>query len=230
MTKESTLSPAEDSRPGRPALLVVVAGTATDVGKTWATARVAEQLRRAGMVVAARKPAQSHEPGDASTDAALLASSTTEEVRAVCRADRDYPVAMAPPMAASALGAAPFAVADLVAELEWPQGCDVGLIESAGGVRSPLACDGDTVELIRQVQPDAVVLVADAGLGVINAVRLCLAALEPIHPIVMLNRFDASDDLHRRNLAWLADVDGLSPLSTPEALAGLLAGLRGDLG
>lgn len=229
MTEESTLSPVEDSRPERPALLAVVAGTATDVGKTWVTARVVVQLRRAGMVVAARKPAQSHEPGDASTDAAVLASSTSEEIHAVCRADRDYPVAMAPPMAASALGAAPFAVADLVAELKWPPGCDVGLIESAGGLRSPLASDGDTVELIRRVRPDAVVLVADAGLGVINAVRLCLAALEPIHPIVMLNRFDASNDLHCRNLAWLADVDGLGALSTPEALAGLLAGLRKDV-
>ena len=132
-------------------------------------------------------------------------------------------------MAVSALGAAPFAVADLVAELEWPRGCDVGLVESVGGIRLPLPSDGDTVELIRQVDPGVVLLVADAGLGVINAVRLCLGALDPTHPIIVLNRFDASNDLHRRNLAWLCDVDGLDPLTTPEDLACLIVGLREDL-
>ncbi len=254
MTDESALGPVEDPRPERLALLAVVAGIATDVGKTWVTAAVAMQLQRAGTVVAARKPAQSHESGDAKTDAPVLARSTSAGLHAVCRADRGYPAAMAPPMAAAALDAAPFAVADLVAELEWPTGCDVDLIESTGGIRPPLASDGDTVELIRQVDPDAVVLGPDAGLGVIDAVRpsracgrarrcrtpdarlgvidavrLCLAALEPIHPIVLLNRFDSRNDLHRRNLAWLSGIDGRDPLKRPEHFAHLLAGLGEDL-
>ena len=57
MTKESTLSPVEGSRPEQPALRAVIAGATTEVGKTWATASAAMQLRRAGMVVAAGKPA-----------------------------------------------------------------------------------------------------------------------------------------------------------------------------
>ncbi len=41
-----------------------VAGTATEVGKTWWTAAVARELRAAGVHVAARKPVQSGDPGD----------------------------------------------------------------------------------------------------------------------------------------------------------------------
>lgn len=213
----------------RPALVAVVTGTATEVGKTWVAARVAEELRHAGMVVAARKPVQSHEPGDTETDAAVLSAATGEEVDAVCRGDRDFAVPMAPPMAAAALGRTAFGVADLVAELEWPRDCDVGLVETAGGIRSPIAADGDCLDLVEQLAPEAVVLVADAGLGVINAVRLCLGALGRARPIVVLNRFDATHDLHRRNLAWLRDVDGLDPVTSPEDLANVLLELHKEL-
>lgn len=218
-----------DLRKDRPALVVVVTGTATEVGKTWVTARVAEELRSRGMVVAARKPAQSHDPGDLGTDAATLAAATGEEAHAVCRGDRDFAVPMAPPMAAAALGRAPFSVADLVAELQWPGGCDVGLVETAGGVRSPIAADGDCLELMEQVGPEAVVLVADAGLGVINAVRLCVGVLGRARTIVVLNRFDATQDLHRRNLAWLRDVDGLDPVISPVDLAHVLVELHKEM-
>ena len=224
-TMDPTVRP-DGSRQASPALVAVVAGVATDVGKTWVAARLAEQLRRSGLGVAARKPVQSHEPGDVGTDAIVLAAATGEEVGAVCRNHRDYAVAMAPPMAASVLGAAPFSVTDLVTELEWPRDCDVGLVETAGGIRSPIAADGDTLELIEQLGPDVVLLVADAGLGVINALRLCLGALDPIRPVVVLNRFDSGSDLHRRNLAWLHDVDGIDPVTSPEDLAALLVRLR----
>lgn len=219
---------ADGSQLGRPRFVVVVGGTATEVGKTWVTAGLAERLRSAGLVVAARKPAQSHEAGDACTDAAILAAATGETVRAVCRERRDYAVPMAPPMAASSLGLAPFTVADLVSELDWPEACDLGLVESAGGIRSPIATDGDTVELVRQLHPDLVMLVGDAGLGAINALRLCAAALDPVRPVVMLNRFDDGQELHRRNLAWLRDVDGLDPVTSPEALADLFLRLLGE--
>ena len=228
MTKESTLSPVEGSRPEQPALRAVIAGATTEVGKTWATASAAVQLRRAGMVVAAGKPAQSHESGDVDTDVAVLANSTKERIPVVCRADREYPVAMTPPMTPSALGAPPFTVADLVAEIEWPRAGDAGLIESAG-IHWPLTSDGDAVEPIGPVDAGAVVLDADVGFEVINAARLCLAALDPIRPIVVLDRLGSSNHLHCRNLPWRTGVDELGPLSPPEALAHHLAGPREDL-
>ncbi len=55
----------------------------------------------------------------------------------------------------------------------------MGLVETAGGVRSPLAADGDCLDYCAALDPDVVVLVADAGLGTINAVRLTLDALAP---------------------------------------------------
>src|SRR5213076_1746043 len=104
------------------------------------------------------------------TDAGQLGQASGESPQIVCPRHRWYEVAMAPPMAAAALGRPPFTVADLVDELRWPDGVDVGLVETAGGVRSPIADDGDTVDLARALHPDRVVLVADAGLGTINAV------------------------------------------------------------
>ena len=88
----------------------------------------------------------------------------------------------------------------------WPGPADttVGLVETAGGPRSPIAADGDSVDLCTALSPDVVVLVADAGLGAINAVRLSVDVLltgcAPV--LVLLNRWDGSD-VQRRNREWL---------------------------
>ncbi|HSP04712.1 MAG TPA: AAA family ATPase, partial [Acidimicrobiales bacterium] len=89
----------------RPRLLVGVCGTATEVGKTWASARLIEVLVGDGRTVAARKPLQSFDPDDdAPTDAEVLAAATGETPHDVCPEPGWYPVPMAPPMAAAALG------------------------------------------------------------------------------------------------------------------------------
>lgn len=209
----------------RPGLVVVVAGTATEIGKTWVTARLAERILAAGGTVAARKPAQSFAAGDDRTDADVLAGATGEGPTDVCPPHRWYPVALAPPMAAEVLGRPPVRLAELVDEVTWPAGVDVGLVEPAGGVRSPLALDGDTVDLADAVGADLVVLVADAGLGTINAVRLCAAALAGRPLLVLLNRFDPDDDLHRRNAAWLRD-EGLAVHTAADAVADDLVARR----
>src|SRR5690606_18479130 len=134
------------------------------------------------------------------------------------------PAAMAPPMAAEALGRPPFTVGDLVGEVAWPPAVGVGLVEAVGGGRSPLAADGDTVALAAALHPEHVVLVADAGLGTVNAVRLAAAALAPRPVIVALNRFDPADDLHARNLEWLAVRDGFEVVTEPEALVAPVVG------
>jgi dethiobiotin synthetase len=111
-------------------------------------------------------------------------------------------------MAADALGRSPIKMAELAAESTFPTGIELGLVESAGGVRSPLAHDGDTVDLAALLEPDAIVLVADAGLGTINAVRLSVDALAPTTVHVFLNRFDGTDRLHAANRRWLAYTFG----------------------
>lgn len=209
----------------RPKRLVVVAGTATEIGKTWVAARLARDLRATGYDVIARKPAQSFDPGDPSTDAHALAAATGAEPTEVCPRHRWYPAAMAPPMAAEYLERPSFSIEDLVAEIDWPlPSPDVALVESAGGVRSPLAADGDTVTLVELLQPDLVLLVADAELGTINSVTLSLEALDRgshvAKIVVVLNRFEPIDELHRRNRDWLADHLGVDVLvSVPSVLA-----------
>ncbi len=205
----------------RPPTLVFVAGTATEIGKTWWTAAVARELRVAGAHVAARKPVQSGDPGD-TTDAEVLAAATGEEPDTVCPPGRTLPLAWAPPMAARELGLPSFSTADLAGGIDWPASVDIGLVEGVGGPRSPISADGDSVALAHLLAPDVVVLVADAGLGTINAVRLSVDALAAFPVIVALNRYavEGDDDpLHARNREHLVTVDGLDVVTTPRELA-----------
>jgi dethiobiotin synthetase len=182
--------------------------------------------------VAARKPAQSFAPADDPTtlDAAVLGAASGEEPSSVCPPHRWYETPMAPPMAAASLGRPPFTIDDLISELQWPaEAADVGLVETAGGLRSPMAEDGDCLGLCAALGPDLVVLVADAGLGTINAVRLTLDAVGPLASVtvVALNRFDARSDLHQRNAEWLRTRDGLRVLTVPGSDAELLDYVQG---
>ena len=236
----------------RPLLLVL--GTGTEVGKTWVGVSIVERCRAWGWHVQARKPAQSFDPtsGDP-TDAELLAGATGEDPATVCTLS--YPIPMAPPMAAEALGLAPVTLSDLVGLVTWnaPTSTDssgspdstgspdspdstgssgaagssgsVGLrlVEAAGGVRSPQAVDGDCVDLARALHPDAMLLVAHAGLGTISAVRHGVRALAGFEPVVLLNFYDRADELHRRNARWLADRDGFRIATSVEEALSLLA-------
>ena len=202
----------------RPERLVVVLGTATGVGKTWVGATVASRLRALDITVAARKPVQSFAPCDTQTDADVLARATGEPAEEICPPHRSYAMAMAPPIAAAFLGVRPPTLGDLVGEVAWPAGrVDVGLLETVGGPRSPLAADGDSSDLAAAVQPDLAVLVAPAALGAINAVRLC-APVVPRPLIVFLNHFDGGD-LHDRNLRWL-QAEGFDVVVSVADLAG----------
>ena len=209
----------------RPSRLAVVTGTGTDVGKTWLTVELARHLRARGLAVTARKPVQSY-AAPAATDAHALAAATGDTPHAVCPPHRWYAVAMAPPMAAGVLGVEPPTLAQLTAEIasSWTTGhADVGLVEGAGGVASPLAVDGDTASIARGLGADVAVVVAHPGLGTINDVRLATRALAPVPVVVFLNRFDADEALHGRNRSWLGDVDGLTVTVTAAEVADYLA-------
>ncbi len=90
------------------------------------------------------------------------------------------------------------------------------MVETVGWPRSPLAEVADSAALAAAVEPDLTVLVAHAGLGAINAVRLC-APLCPTPFVVFLNHFDGGD-LDDRNRRWL-QADGFDVLVDPAALA-----------
>lgn len=208
---------------------VMLTGTATEVGKTWWARATIDILRAHGVDVAARKPAQSFSPDElGDTDAEILGRASGEPAAVVCPLHRWYPVPMAPPMAADALGLPPFTIAELVADIAPAPAAELTFVEGAGGPRSPMAIDGDNVTLARAVDADIVVLIAPAGLGTINAVRLSADALGDRREtgaklVVALNRYDADDDLHRRNHGWLMGDDlhlVLSPAELADALRG----------
>ena len=183
---------------------IFIAGTGTDVGKTWVLTRLITELRSRGHEIRARKPAQSFAPSElGTTDAELIGAACAEAATVVCPAHRWYETPMAPPMAAAVLGRPPFAISDLVREIGTQT---EGFVEGAGGPRSPIASDGDNVDLARALGAGLVVLVADAGLGTINAVELSVTAFHGFEVIVFVNRFDRTDDLHRRNREWLTEA------------------------
>lgn len=197
--------------------VVVVSGTSTGVGKTWFAARTIERLVSAGLQVAVRKPVQSY-AGDEATDAEVLSKASREDPFDVCPAQRWYPIAIAPPIAARELGQMPFTLQDLLADMPLPER-GIVLVEGVGGPRSPLASDADTVALAKALNPRRVVIVAEAALGAINAVRLSAAAFASVPIVVALNRFNPAELVHRSNAAWLEEVDGLDVVTTPHQLA-----------
>ena len=195
-----------------PDLKVVISATDTGVGKTWLAVELALGLQGRGLPVAIRKPVQSFDPGDRTTDADLLAEASGEDPLVVCPGHRRYPLAMAPPIAADALDAPPIKLAELIDELQLPS-AGVALIEGVGGPRSPLAHDGDTVELARAVGAEHVIVVANPGLGTINATLLTSSAFDGMAVTVFLNHFDRTNALHAANHAWLAQRAGLDVAS-----------------
>jgi dethiobiotin synthetase len=230
----------------RPDCVVFVAGTGTDVGKTWVASQLISKFKSFGHFVFARKPVQSYDADGRldELDAVVLARSSGEDPSQVCSPQRSYEVAMAPPMAARVLDRPPFTLKDLAEELRWPERSETGLasigvVESAGGVRSPIAEDGDTVDLACQLDPEVVVLVGDAGLGTLNSVRLSVDALKTAlggargprgtktEILVALNRFDVTSELHRLNARWLREVYGLELFVVPGDVDGLVRRILG---
>ncbi|MEZ5238339.1 MAG: ATP-dependent dethiobiotin synthetase BioD [Microthrixaceae bacterium] len=144
---------------------LVVLGTRTEVGKTWVGAALVSELRSRGLMVLARKPLQSFDPADPGpTDAEVLAGASGEPPTVVCAHHGSFEVPMAPPMAADALGRPLPRLAELVADLP-VEDADLVLVETVGGVMSPLTSDADSADLARALQPAVPLLVADAGLG-----------------------------------------------------------------
>ena len=201
----------------------IVAGTATEVGKTWCVARLAETLRDRDVTVACRKPVQSFDPADEFTDADLLAHASGEDPLAVCPEHRRYELAMAPPMAADALRRPTIELEDLLEELDLPD-TGIAFIEGVGGPRSPLAHDGDTV-LLAWLLRAPVILVAPSGLGAINDVRLARDAFAPLPVAPCLNRFDDEEPLHRANRDWLRDRVGAIVCTTIDELVALVSSI-----
>ena len=135
----------------------------------------------------------------------------------------------------------PWAVRPSPSRTSWPSCVGRRTWRTSAWSRRPAACARPWRPTVTAwttappLRPDVVVLVADAGLGTINAVRLTLHALGrsgAASAVVVLNRFDDRSDLHRRNLEWLRgrEGDGFSPCrQRPAVTMGLIPGSDAEL-
>ncbi len=202
-----------------PKFLILTTATATEVGKTWLCSALANQLIAEGKNISARKPVQSFDPNDSLTDADVLSQATKEPSTSITPKHRWYPIAAAPPMAAKWLNKAQFSIKDLISEMTWPQNTDIGIVEGVGGVLSPIAFDGNNLDIASAIKPNLVLIVSDAKLGSINNILLTCQALEKFPKAVFLNRFDSQDNLQVENQLWLKEKTDLKIFHSIELLS-----------
>ncbi len=194
----------------RPKLLIAVVGTGTEIGKTWLVVQLAKEFLSKGLKASARKPAQSFGVSEIGrTDADLLADSTQESPYEVCSKEFWFETPLAPPMAAAELSLMPFVLRDLVDSVKWRGESDIGIVELAGGIRSPQCEDSDALGFVKAIEPDLVILVSDARLGAINSIRSALDSFKvekykPKNLIVFLNFFDEKERVQVLNREWLS--------------------------
>lgn len=198
---------------------IVVTGTDTDVGKTYATAALAQAFLLAGNSVVVVKPVQTGVETDDPTDAdeinRLVGHHVAEDWQRL-------PLPLAPETIAHETGAALIPVADLVSRLNEID-ADVVIVEGAGGVTVRLDADGGTVADLASAWSGAeVVVVARDTLGTLNHTGLTVDHLRArgLEPVLVIG-VDTGNQLNRRELVRLTGcpIVGRVPRGDIEAAA-----------
>lgn len=159
-----------------PPLRVVVVGTGTSVGKTWVTREVLAELRRRGVSAVGLKPVESGVSDGAATDAAQLAALSAH-------APAPPPYRLARPVSPHLAARVENRVIDPAQILTYvrsqessaPSGSRM-VIETAGGLFSPLGDSLTNWEVARSLDPARWLLVAPDALGVLHDVTATLGA------------------------------------------------------
>ncbi len=154
---------------------VAVVGTGTGVGKTYVSCALARALASQGVSCRALKPIESGLGAQGvPADAVALAEAAGH---AVVRPLHAFERPVSPHLEARRLGVK--VKCDAVAAWVQDHGGDVTLVETAGGVLSPLGVDVTNLDLLAWLEVDRVVVVAPDRLGVLHdvaAVRWVLDA------------------------------------------------------
>jgi dethiobiotin synthetase len=160
---------------------IFVAGTDTDVGKTYVAALIAAALRQAGYSVGVYKPVESgcvwNQGQLVARDAEKLwvAAGKPRTLQDVC--PQRFQAPLAPPVAAIAEGRAVDRNQLSEAARCWEETCDVLIIEGAGGLFSPIAAGMLNIDLVSELPAARLLVVAANRLGVIHhTLATCLAA------------------------------------------------------
>jgi dethiobiotin synthetase len=163
---------------------IVVVGTGTGVGKTWLSCALLRRLRTLGHTALGLKPIESGVIPGAETDAAALASAGLGAEDPV-HAHGTPPYRLADPISPHLAALRAGTSIDLRAALRYVQeresviarrASPVTLIESAGGLFSPLGQGISNFDLARALEPAAWLLVAPDSLGVLHDLSATLLA------------------------------------------------------
>lgn len=202
---------------------VFVVGTGTDVGKTFVTALIVKAMRERGRKAAYYKAAVSGNARGAdgkliAGDAAYVrrVAGLTQPLETMC--SYVYERAYSPHLAARIEGD-PLEldrVVDAYAALS--RAYDYIAVEGSGGVVCPLRCDSQQIYLVDVITALKLpcVLVADAGLGAINAVTLTVEYMRARGLKIgglIFNRFVAGDPICEDNAVMCEKLTGVKAVA-----------------
>ena len=215
---------------------VQIAGAHTDVGKTYVACALLRAARARGLSVSALKPVVSgFDSADwADSDPGLLIAAMGEPLTPE-RLDAVSPLRFAAPLAppAAARREGQFLRLAMLAAYcgPWLAGpAAFNLLETAGGVMSPIAEDGLCVDLMARV-PLPVILVGGGYLGAISHTLSALAALRsadlPVAALVISESIEPSAPPFAETVAsvaqWSGDVTVVAAGRGQTAWAGALS-------
>jgi dethiobiotin synthetase len=188
---------------------LVVVGTGTGVGKTFVAAELLRAARRAGERPLGLKPIETGLEGEGPSDAAVLASAAAHD-RVPPRFAFGAPVS--PHRAARDAGVA----IEVAALARWVEGLEedrcpsLVVVETAGGLLSPIARDRSNLDLALALDPVGVVVVAPDRLGALHEIASARAVLDPRGAwerasvvFSAAGTLDAASGTHVDEMAWL---------------------------
>lgn len=157
-----------------------VTGTDTGVGKTFVSCALAQAAVSRGARVLAFKPIETGcldgPDGLVGEDQELLAKAAGNWQRGPLRGVYRYRLPAAPNVAANAEGGS-ISLDEILETFHRAEGCDLAIVEGAGGWRVPITRTEDMSGLARRLGLP-VIVVARAGLGTINHSLLTVEAIE----------------------------------------------------
>jgi dethiobiotin synthetase len=158
---------------------VFLAGTDTDIGKTYVGCLMAQCLVRQGRIVGAYKPVASGFADVVGSDGERLWQATSCHGSLETVSPQRFREPFAPPVAAALEGRVVSHDQILDGYQRASSQCDLILVEGAGGLLSPISDDWTNADLIVRLRLP-VVLVSAWRLGVVNQVLTAMIAADAL--------------------------------------------------
>ena len=205
---------------------IFITATGTDVGKTYVSALIVKEMRKAGYNCGYFKPVLS---GVEEDDGKLKVSDcnyVVETAQIPCAADECvtywWEEAVSPHLAAQR-AEMEIDISKIKQKFEkLSKDYDYLLIEGAGGITCPLRLENGEKYLLKDLIKElgtSIIIVADGGLGTINSTLLTVEYARnnniPIAGII-LNNFNPDSFMHQDNLKQVEYLTGIKVAATVE--------------